>query len=111
MCGATSVIMEITMTAEEARAVLRKQIRTNAVVGLESLVAPPHRISIIVRERGNIEETITAWIVGEERPHGYKIIMREDGSEFGLATDGFPEDAHPVLVGWYGDLKSAVLAL
>lgn len=95
------------MTAEDVRALVREQTAANEGHGLESLVIAPHRISIIVRGGMNAEETITAWIVGEEHPNGYKIIMRDDGSEFGLATAGFQADLHPVLVGWYGDLKSA----
>jgi hypothetical protein len=103
--------MESSMTADEARTVVREQIRANPAIDLESLLVPPHRISIIVREGGDTEQTIPAWIVGQEHPDGYKIIMREDGSEFGLATTGFPADANPVLVGWYGELKSAFLCM
>jgi hypothetical protein len=37
--------------------------------------------------------------------------MREDGLQFGLASNGFPNDRFPVFVGWYGSLKSAFLAM
>lgn len=94
------------MTVEEERAFIREQVAALEPIGLGALAVSPRWDSIIVRDGRNAEETISAWIVGEERPDGYKIIMRDDGSEFGLATAGFAADAHPVLVGWYGDLES-----
>ena len=35
---------------------------------------------------------------------GYKIIMRDDGLQFGLASSGFPNDKDPISAGWYGSL-------
>lgn len=37
--------------------------------------------------------------------------MREDGLQFGLASNGLPRDKHLVLDGWYGDLISAFVAM
>jgi len=62
---------------------------------------------------GNIEdEVISAWLVGQEDSNGgYKIVMRDDGLQFGLASNGFPSDKHPILCGWYGNLHSAFAAM
>jgi len=52
------------------------------------------------------------WVVGQENSsNGYKIIMRDDGEQFGLASVGFPNDKHLILDGWYGSLLSAFLAM
>jgi len=52
------------------------------------------------------------WLVGQEdAADGYKIVMREDGKQFGLASAGFAHDKHRILVGWYGTLLSAFLAM
>ncbi len=99
------------MTAEEVRTFIREQVAADDDLGLKSWVVPPQRVPVIVRDGTREDETLTVWLVGEKGPDGYKIIMRDDGSEFGLAAAGFPTDAHPVLVGWYGDLKSAFLCM
>ena len=58
------------------------------------------------------DEILDVWLVGQEdSTNGYKIIMRGDGKQFGLASSGFPNDRHLVLVGWYGSLLSAFLAM
>ncbi len=35
--------------------------------------------------------------------------MRDDGAQFGLASNGFADDKYLVLAGWYGGLLSAFL--
>ena len=66
----------------------------------------------IVRNGEIKEHNEEVWLVGSEGPdRGYKIIMREDGLQFGLASPGFPRDKFPVFVGWYGTLVSAFLAM
>jgi len=50
---------------------------------------------------------IEVWLVLEDRPRekgGYRIIFDDDDQQiFGLASPGFPSDAYPVLIGFYGD--------
>lgn len=107
----------MTMTAGEVRELLRTQTPDEANVTndhgitLNDALVPPQRISIIERtvEKGRLKDKVlSVWLVGQERSaDGYRIVMREDGPVFGLASTGFPTDKHPVLVGWYGDLISA----
>jgi hypothetical protein len=50
--------------------------------------------------------------VGQENADdGYRIVMRDGGLQFGLATKGFSTDKYLFLTGWYGGLKSAFLAM
>lgn len=44
-------------------------------------------------------------------PDGYKIVLHDDGSRFGLASTGFAHDRVPVLAGWYGGLLTTLLSL
>jgi hypothetical protein len=84
-------------------------------IKLEQTIISPQRISVIGRkvESGRLnDEILDVWLVGQEdSTNGYKIIMRGDGKQFGLASSGFPNDRHLVLVGWYGSLLSAFLAM
>ena len=58
------------------------------------------------------DENLTVWLVGQENPpDGYKIVLLEDGSQFGLASNGFLNDKAPILVGWYGDLLTTFLGM
>lgn len=57
------------------------------------------------------DQKLNVWLVGQEDPRGYKIVMRDDGLQFGLASCGFPTDKEPILVGWYGGLISAFLSM
>jgi hypothetical protein len=107
------------MTIEEVHALIDKQSEGSMAVvndhGLtlaRTLVAP-RKVSIIARqvENGRLkDETIDVWLVGEE-PDGYKIVLRHDGQQFGLASRGFASDKHPILCGWYGDLRSTFLGM
>src|SRR5215472_4398786 len=47
----------------------------------------------------------------QRRTQGYKIVLRNDGSQFGLASNGFPHDKFPILLGWYGDLLTTFLGM
>ena len=47
----------------------------------------------------------------ENRPDGYKLILRDDGSQFGQASDGFPDDKLPIVVGWYGSLLATFMGM
>jgi hypothetical protein len=68
-------------------------------LGLERLVVYPHRVFVTVRDGTRDDETISVWLVEEESPGaGYKIVVRDDGSAFGLATAGFSTDKTPS--GW-----------
>lgn len=83
-------------------------------ITLQDALVPPRTISVIARqvENGFIkDEDLNVWLVGQERPDGYKIVLSDDGSLFGLASSGFPRDKFPILVGWYGDLITTFLAM
>jgi len=109
------------MTFDEVQSLVRAQSAeslsvTNAHrIKLEHAITTPQRISLIFRTviDGQVNDVIlNAWLVGQEgMTDGYKIVMRDDGKQFGLASVGFPKDLHLVLVGWYGTLLSAFLAM
>jgi hypothetical protein len=109
------------MTADEVRDLIRIQSTDNLTtandhrISLEQALVTPERISVIARlvKGGRIQDQeLNVWLVGQERSSdGYRIIMRDDGLQFGLASSGFPTDKHLVLVGWYGDLVSAFLSM
>jgi hypothetical protein len=84
-------------------------------ISLEQALVPPREISIIdreVRDGKVVDQVIRVWLVGNERPaDGYKIIMRGDGLQFGLASSGFAHDPYPILVGWYGSLIAAFMGM
>jgi hypothetical protein len=105
------------MTVEEVRDLIGAQSAGNLTamndhrIALGDALVVPRLVSVIARQvtNGRVEDaTQNVWLVGQEnRPDGYKIILCEDGSQFGLASIGFPDDRFPVLVGWYGSLMSA----
>jgi hypothetical protein len=73
---------------------------------------PPRKITVIERivENGKLRDrSIAVWLVLVERPEtedGYSIVMKEEEPMFGLACEGFPEDEHLVLCGWYGNFMT-----
>jgi hypothetical protein len=105
------------MTADQVRELIRVQSADHLTttndhrISLEQALVTPQRISIIARQvaDGRLrDQTINVWPVGrEDSSDGYKIIMRDDGLQFGLASSGFPNDKDPILAGWYGSLLSA----
>jgi len=107
------------MTIEEVQALVHQQSKdsltttNNHRIHLEQALIRPQKTLLIHRQvqDGRMkDETLNAWLVGQENStDGYKIVMREDGSQFGLASSGFPEDKYLILVGWYGSLRSAFL--
>ena len=109
------------LTAVQVQELIREQVSKSGTkanahgISLEQALVPPQQISVIVRlvREGTIRDRkLTVWLVGQERAaDGYKIIMRDDGLQFGLASPGFPADPHLVLDGWYGDLESAFLSM
>jgi hypothetical protein len=109
------------MTLDEVQSLVRTQIAkssgvTNAhQLKLEQAIVSPQKIPLVFRTvlDGCVkDETLHVWLVGQEgTPDGYKIVMREDGKQFGLASGGFAHDKHLILVGWYGTLMSAFLAM
>ena len=112
--------MDSLMTAEEVRALVRIQSTgkltvVNHRITLEDALVAPRMISVIARQikNGNVKnETMNVWLVGQEHgPDEYKIVLRDDGSQFGLASNGFSHDKFPVLVGWYGDLLTTFLGM
>jgi len=105
---------------EEVEALVRSQSAAkpdalNHGITLKGALITPRSVSVIARDvrKGRVtDEEITVWLVGQEkRRYGYKIILRDDGLRFGLASKGFPHDSAPVLVGWYGDLLNTFLGM
>jgi hypothetical protein len=84
-------------------------------ITLKQALVPPQKITVIERtvRNGKLKDReMHAWLVGQEdSSDGYKVIMREDGLQFGLASKGFPADKFLILIGWYGNLVSAFLAM
>lgn len=82
---------------------------------LENLLVFPQLITVTARQVKNgctENEDLNVWLVGQEKgSDGYKIILRDDGLYFGLASPGFPRDKFPILDGWYGDLLTTLLAM
>ena len=109
------------ITAKQVRDLIRAQSADSLTatndrgISLKQALVPPQRISVIERmvHGGRMnDQKLEVWLVGQESPDGgYKIIMGEDGSRFGLAGSGFPADEHLVLIGWYGSLMSAFLGM
>ena len=81
-------------------------------VDLRRALVQPRKISVIERtvRKGNVRDrTVVVWLVLNENADsedGYRIVMKEDEPLFGLASEGFPEDEHLVLCGWYGDFMT-----
>jgi hypothetical protein len=46
-----------------------------------------------------------------EAVRGYRIVLNDEGTSFGLASEGFADDKHLVLCGWYGDFMDAFHAM
>lgn len=112
--------MDSRITVEEVQALLRLQSDENLNIvnhriTLKDALVAPLEIAVIARQVRNgrtIDENLTVWLVGQEKhPDGYKIVLREDGSKFGLASKGLPKDKAPILVGWYSDLLTTFLGM
>jgi hypothetical protein len=109
------------MTVNEVRELIRSQsedllsTKNDPGVTLRQVLVPPKRTPVIVwtiRDSCVIENEQTVWLVGSEPSEdGYRIVMQEDGLQFGLSSRGFPSDEHLILVGWHGDLMSAFLSM
>jgi hypothetical protein len=109
------------MTVEEIEDLMRLQVgggfgtNNDHGINLRQALVPPQRISVIARivQDGRVkDEKLDVWLVGQEpSSDGYRIILRDDGLQFGLASSGFPTDKYPILVGWYGGLMSAFLSM
>jgi len=108
------------MTTEEVQALIRIQSAEhldalNHSIALKDALVAPRLISVIARDvrNGRVkDEELTVWLVGQEKgPDGYKIILRDDGLQFGLASKGFQHDKAPILVGWYGNLLTTFLGM
>jgi len=86
-------------------------------VDLREAIVPPEQIVVIereVRDGKTQDRLVDAWLVLIENPRakaGYRIVAAADGSNFGLATEGFPSDKHLVLCGWCGDFLTAFLGM
>ena len=109
------------MTTDQVRELIRVQSADNLTttndhrISLQQALVTPQRISVIARLVGEgrmQDQTLNVWLVGrEDSSDGYKIIMRDDGLQFGLASSGFPTEKYLILVGWYGSLLSAFLSM
>jgi hypothetical protein len=84
-------------------------------ITLKQALVLPQQIKVIERSVRNgkfKEQRIDVWLVGQEdSSDGYKIIMRDDGLQVGLASKGFPSDSFLILTAWYGNLISTFLAM
>ena len=78
-------------------------------VDLRRAWVQPRKITVIERtvRNGKLRDrTVAVWLVLIERAgqeEGYRIVIKENEPVFGLASEGFPEDEHLILCGWYGD--------
>ena len=109
------------MTVDQVQELIRSQaedhllIQNDHGITLQQALVPPRMTPLVmrtVRDGGVIDKVQTVWVVGSEpSADGYRIVMREDPLQFGLSSIGFPGDEHPILVGWYGSLKSAFLSM
>ena len=108
------------MTVEEVQALVRVQSVENLStvndhrISLQDALVVPRRIPLIARQvqSGRVkDENLSVWLVGQEKPDGYRIVLSEDGSRFGLASKGFPHDKALILVGWYGNLLTTFLGM
>lgn len=83
-------------------------------VDLRLALVQPRKITVIERAVNNgklRDRTVAVWLVLVEcagQDEGYRIVMKEIEPVFGLASEGFPEDEHLVLCGWYGDFMTAL---
>jgi len=109
------------ITVQDVKALVHSQYADNLNaanghhVALKDAIIEPRRILLITRQvidGQSKDELSTVWLVGQENEiDGYKIILRSDGSQFGLATNGFSHDKALVLAGWYSDLLAAFLGM
>lgn len=109
------------MTNEEVRELVRRETFGNLTtandhrIKLEQALVLPRIISIIDRrvKDGRLnDEVLSVWLVAQENStDGYRIVMRQDGLQFGLASPGLKTDKHMILCGWYGGLLSAFLGM
>lgn len=97
------------MTVEQVQALIREQAAANEDFGFHPLALAPLRGSVILRGGTRQDEILSVWFVGATG--GYHVVLRDDAPEFGLAVAGFANDNHPVLIGWYGDLKTALACM
>jgi hypothetical protein len=106
------------MNAKEIRSLVQNEIGDDWAttnhhnVNLRHALVNPRKITVIERtvKNGKVRDsTVAVWLVLVERPEtedGYRIVMKENEPLFGLASEGFPEDEHLVLCGWYGDFMT-----
>lgn len=108
------------MTGVEVAALIEEQVASALPDQLERLrqsLVEPRRTNVINRtvHDGQLRDSIaSAWLVFEEdrvSGSGYKIVVDDEDGAFGLATRGFPPDAHLVMCGWYGNLLTALVAM
>ena len=85
------------MTASEVLSLVRSQIAEDLTAKAEQRIAFERMMLSAqvasVRAVGTPpleDEELNVWLIGEEAPEGYTIIMQNDGEQFGLAATGFP---------------------
>jgi len=109
------------MTIQDVNEIVRSQVADKASatndhrISLGQALVPPQRISVFIQfvKDGIVrEQKEEVWLVGQENSgDGYKIVMRDDGMQFGLVSNSAPGSRHPTLCGWYGSLVSTFLAM
>ena len=81
-------------------------------VDLRRALVLPRKITVIERtvRNGKLrDQTVEVWLVlveSVDQNESNRIVMKENEPVFGLASEGFPEDEHLVLCGWYGDFMT-----
>lgn len=84
---------------------------------LRKALVLPQRITVIERfiqgdkAKDQLHNVWLVFVEDTEPNRGYRIVAAEDGSMFGLATEGFPTDKHLVLCAWYDDFMTALRAI
>lgn len=109
------------MTVEQVRQMIKSQIgdslttKNDHGIDVKQALVPPVRITVIdrmVRDGRLKDHQMEVWLVAQENARdGYRIVMRNDGLMFGLASKGFPTDQYLVLAGWYRDFLQAFLGM
>ena len=85
-------------------------------ISLRQALISPQKVTVIVRDvkqgKPIKDKEEEVWLLGRENAgDGYRMVMREKDSQFGLASPGLAHDKHLILTGWYGSLKSAFLSM
>ncbi len=111
------------MTTAQVRTLIESQIGDDWAttnyhgVDLRHALVSPRTITVVERSVGNgkvHDGLVVVWLILVENTaagNGYRIVLKDDESLFGLAVEGLPSDQHLVLCGWYGDFLTTFRAM